>query len=97
MRVNFQNPTTTLICYLKVVGKVYSRNEDEALDAPTTSQVTPDPDGRTPVSKNVTMNQNRLPQTGEIKGSGLSMIGLILLSTTGLIGWVKYNDSKQSK
>lgn len=59
---------------------------------PTTSQVTPD--GKTPVLKNAAKGQTSLPQTSEMKESGLSMMGLILLLAMGLVGWFKRNYAK---
>ncbi|TWW13508.1 hypothetical protein LABALGNA3A7_04310 [Dellaglioa algida] len=59
----------------------------------TTNPTTP-PDGKTPVSNNNVTSQSRLPQTNDVKESGLSVIGLILLVVMGSGMWFKRERSK---
>ena len=59
----------------------------------TTNPTTP-PDGKTPVSNNNVTSQSRLPQTNDVKESGLSVIGLILLAVMGSGMWFKRERSK---
>ncbi|MDK1725979.1 LPXTG cell wall anchor domain-containing protein [Dellaglioa algida] len=65
-----------------------------SMPGPGTTNPTTPPDGKTPVSKNNVTSQSRLPQTNDVKESGLSVIGLILLAVMGSGMWFKRERSK---